>query len=468
MYRSNFRILQMLLLLTLSIQLSKANEAICSGIPWFDESFKTVSAHGACLVQEQGRFYLFGECKGDSSNAFVGFNCYSSTDLYHWKFERQALPLQKNGQLGPNRVGERVKVMKCPKTGEYVMYMHTDNLGYNDPCIDYATSPTINGEFTYQGPLLFNGNPIKKWDMGVFQDSDGSGYLLIHHGNIFKLSDDYKSITDQVLKEMGGGESPTVFKKDGVYFWLTSHLTSWERNDNDYYTATSLAGPWTKRGIFAPEGTLTWNSQSTYVLPIYGTKDTTWMFMGDRWSFPRQNAAATYVWQPMNVKDSTLSISNYQESWEVNPVTGIWKPSKIRLNTIDNSDVKLIRYRGNWAETAVSECQTVTKSDAKGATFTVSFQGGRIGFYALADSSCGYAKVVIATKKGKPILNTLVDLYCKYAETSLKFMSPTLPKGTYRMTVTVEGMHPVWSNKKGTIFGSKGDFVKLDRVFVEP
>lgn len=66
----------------------------------------------------------FGEYESDESNAFPGFGCYSSTDLVNWRFERIVLPVQKDGILGPDRVGERVKVMKCPKTGEYVMLMH--------------------------------------------------------------------------------------------------------------------------------------------------------------------------------------------------------------------------------------------------------------------------------------------------------------------------------------------------------
>lgn len=439
-----------------------AADAIRSGISWYDDSGKTVSAHGACIVKDQDRFYLFGESKGDSSNAFVGFNCYSSLDLCTWKFERLVLPVQRSGQLGPNRVGERVKVMKCPKTGEYVMFMHTDNLGYTDPCIGYATSPTIDGEYTYQGALLFDGKPIKKWDMGVFQDSDGSGYLLIHHGNIFKLNDDYKSTSNHVLMEMGGGESPTIFKKNGVYFWLTSHLTSWERNDNDYYTAASLAGPWTKRGLFAPEGTLTWNSQSTFVLPINGTEDTTFLFMGDRWSFPCQHSAATYVWLPMEVNDSILSIPIFQEAWQVNTVTGTWLPLER-----DHKVINSIRFKGRWSKLQVAGKRTVYQSDHKGDSFSVRFKGGRIGFYALSGPSSGYAKVMISDVKGNIVFNSLVDLYCKYAETSLKFLSPNMTSGKYVMTVSVQGMHPVWSNKKGTIFGSSGDTVCLDRVVVD-
>lgn len=56
--------------------------------------------------------------------------------------------------------------------------------------------------------------------MGTFQDTDGTGYVLLHGGDLYKLSEDYKSITEQVLKKMspgGEGESPAIFKKDGVY-----------------------------------------------------------------------------------------------------------------------------------------------------------------------------------------------------------------------------------------------------------
>ena len=97
------------------------NTVIVNGIPWFDDRGNIVNAHGACIVEDNGRYYLFGEWKSDKSNAFPGFSCYSSDDLVNWKFENVVLQVQPNGILGPNRVGERVKVMKCPKTGEYVI-----------------------------------------------------------------------------------------------------------------------------------------------------------------------------------------------------------------------------------------------------------------------------------------------------------------------------------------------------------
>ena len=83
---------------------------------------------------------------------------------------------------------------------------------------------------------------------------------------------------------------------------LYSNLTSWEKNDNFYFTAPRIEGPWTQQGIFCPKGTLTYNSQSTFVFPLKRGNDTIPMFMGDRWSYPHQASAATYMWMPLQVE----------------------------------------------------------------------------------------------------------------------------------------------------------------------
>lgn len=153
--------------------------------------------------------------------------------------------------------------------------------------------------------------------MGTFQDTDGKGYLLIHHGPVYRLSDDYRSIEAEVAHIKGMGESPAMFKKNGVYFMLTSNLTSWEKNDNFYFTAPQIEGPWTKQGLFCPEGKLTYNSQSTFVFPLKCGNDTIPMFMGDRWSYPHQASAATYVWMPLQVDGTKISIPEYWQAWDI-------------------------------------------------------------------------------------------------------------------------------------------------------
>jgi hypothetical protein len=441
-------------------------EALYSGVPWFDQRGAVVSAHGANIVQDQGRFYLFGEAHTDTSNAFAGFNCYSSADLYNWKFERVALPVQPSGKLGPKRVGERVKVMKCPKTGEYVMYMHADTLGYKDQFVGYATARTVTGPYTFRGPVLFNGKPIRKWDMGTFQNADGAGYVLAHGGDIYRLSEDYKSVSEQVNKSMTAGfESPALFRKGHLYYFLGSHLTSWEKNDNEYYTAPSLLGPWTPRGTFAPAGTLTWNSQTTFVLPIAGSQDTTYLFMGDRWSFPKQASAATYVWQPLTVSGTALAIPTYHEAWQINASTGVATPAVARGKTIGNTDKALITYAGKWQPEA-SNLLSVSSSDVKEASFSIKFNGTQVGFYGLAQPAGGYARVILRDSQGKPVLSSIIDLYCKYPVATPVFQSPKLPKANYTLTVTVLGERPNWSAKRKSDYGSTGYKVSLAKVVI--
>ncbi len=440
--------------------------AIYSGTPWFDNNGNIVSAHGACIIKGGGKYYLFGEKHSDTAKAFTGFNCYSSSDLYNWKFESLALPVQKEGQAGPNRIGERVKVMKCPSTGEYVMYWHADNLQYKDPHICYATSDNITGPYTYQGVLLFRGHSIHKWDMGTFQDKDGSGYILTHGGDIYKLSKDYKRVVDKWENEniVSRFESPAMFRKDSIYFFLGSHLTSWERNDNFYYTATSLKGPWTYRGNFAPKGTLTWNSQTTFVLPVKGSKDTSYMFMGDRWSYPKQASAATYVWQPLTVSGDAISIPQYKEGWKISLSSGVIQNISFSGREIipSKEDKDRITYSGEWRNDTLS----VFSSDEKGATFSLKFEGKKIGIYGLSRPDGGYAKVVLQKENGKQVFSSIVDMYCKYPIVELKFLSPDMPSGHYTLIVSVMGTHGNWSDKSKTKFGSIGNYVSLNKIVV--
>lgn len=122
------------------------------------------------------------------------------------------------------------------------MYMHVDTLGYTDQFVGYATSGSIEGPYVFQGPLLFEGKPVRRWDMGTFQDRDGSGYVLIHGGAIYKLTDDYKGISEQVNENFASGfESPAMFRKDGIYYFIGSHLgerPNWSDKRKNNYGST--------------------------------------------------------------------------------------------------------------------------------------------------------------------------------------------------------------------------------------
>lgn len=430
-------------------------KVIRNGMPWFDDHGNIVNAHGACIVEEKGRYYLFGEWKSDESNAFPGFSCYSSDDLVNWKFERVVLTVQPDGILGPNRVGERVKVMKCPSTGEFVMFMHADDMGYKDPYIGYATCKTINGEYQLQGPLLYQGKPVQRWDMGTFQDTDGKGYLLIHHGPVYRLSDNYRSIEMEVAHVKGSGESSAMFKKDGIYYMLYSNLTSWEKNDNFYFTAPKIEGPWTKQGLFCPEGTLTYNSQSTFVFPLKRGNDTIPMFMGDRWSYPHQASAATYVWMPMQVNGTKLSIPEYWQCWDFNTL----KPVDI-LRKGKRVSMKNIKPAVGWTEN-----RGCFVSNAKGSVLAVPFRGTHVAVVGKSDCHSGYARVSVLNAKKDTVYSSLVDFYSKYSEKAIRIMTPEMEKGNYTLLVEVTGIKPVWTDKSKTIYGSDNTFVTIDDIY---
>lgn len=416
------------------------SSTVVNGVPWFDQNGNHVNAHGAGIIRDNGRYWLFGEYKSDTSNAFPGFGCYSSEDLVHWSFERIVLPVQPGGILGPNRVGERVKVMKCPKTGEYVMLMHADSTNYKDPHTGIATCSTINGDYRLRGTLQYKGKPIKRWDMGVFQDDDGRGYLLVHHGPIYRLSEDYLSVDTMIADVKGMGESPAMFKKDGIYYLLTSSLTSWERNDNYYFTAPNISGPWTRQGLFCPEGTLTWNSQSTFVLTL---PDGTPMYMGDRWSYPHQASAATYVWLPLKADGTRLSIPEYWQAWDVNTVRKVdlhgmadqTKPLKLSSNTV-------------------------------GQTVRASFKGTHAALTGESNPHGGYAMVSVTDKDGKEVWASLIDFYSKKSDRGIRVLTPVMPYGRYTITVTVTGKRSNWSDKRKSMYGTDDCYVNVSDILV--
>ncbi|KAL5397775.1 hypothetical protein PMIN02_002062 [Paraphaeosphaeria minitans] len=126
-----------------------------------------------------------GEDKTDGS-AFQNVNCYSSTNLVEWKYEGALLSRTPSGDLGPNRVVERLKVIYNKTTKKYVLWMHIDSSEHTEARAGVATGDTVCGKYTYIGasqPLGFQSR-----DIGLFQDDDNKAYLLtedVSHSGFF-------------------------------------------------------------------------------------------------------------------------------------------------------------------------------------------------------------------------------------------------------------------------------------------
>ncbi|MNQ50354.1 hypothetical protein D3C85_642910 [compost metagenome] len=186
--------------------------------------------------------------------------------------------------------------------------------------------------------------------------------------------------------------------------------------------------------------------------------------MGDRWSFPKQASSATYVWQPLVISGTSISIPKYQEAWQLNTSTGIISKTEIKDEVIKNTD-KQIQYKGNWKH--LNNEVPESKSDEKEASFSIQFNGRQIAFNSFVGSENGYAKVVLTDEKGKEIVKAIIDMYSKFSMESQVFVSPILKKGKYRITVSVTGERPNWSDKRKSHYGSTGYYVSVNQIKIE-
>jgi hypothetical protein len=304
-----------------------ASVTITPGTAWKDTAGNPIQAHGGGLIKVAGTYYWFGEDKTGESKGkspFLNVPCYSSTDLAHWTFVANVLTRQPSGELGPNRIIERPKVIYNASTRQYVMWMHVDTPPHDATRVGVATSPTVCGPYSYRGSVQPLGK--KSLDIGLYVDDDASAYLLSESRTdglrMYKLSADYLKVASLVTV-LDDFESPALFKQNGRYYLLGSHKTGWNLNDNAYTTSTSLSKGWAKWKGFAPAGSKTFQSQTTFVLPVVGSQGTTFVFMGDRWK-PDSLGTSPYVWLPLAVNGTTVSLA-WHDHWSIDTETGTWK-----------------------------------------------------------------------------------------------------------------------------------------------
>ncbi|MFL5996941.1 MAG: RICIN domain-containing protein [Streptomyces sp.] len=296
-----------------------------------DQNGNALQLHGLGIIKVGSTWYGFGEDKTGETSADTSFQditCYTSTDLANWTYQAQALPRQSSGDLGPGRVVERPKVIYNASTSTYVMYMHIDSTNYSEARVGVATSSTPCGPYTYRGSFRPLGNLSR--DLGLFQDTDGTGYLLSEDRNnglrIDKLSADYLSVDSAVAVLGGSGsssvEAPAMVKVNGLYYVFGSHLTGWSLNDNIYATATSLGGPWSSFRNFAAPGTHTYGSQTANVITVQGSSGSSYIYAGDRWN-TSDLGSSKLIWLPMTIKGTTVNVGQYP-TWSLDATAGTW------------------------------------------------------------------------------------------------------------------------------------------------
>ncbi|MFJ8106317.1 RICIN domain-containing protein [Streptomyces sp. NPDC096132] len=290
-----------------------------NGVQFTDTSGNVVHAHGGGVIKVGSYYYWFGEDR-NADNTFRYVDAYRSTDLKNWEFRNHVLTQSSASELATAYI-ERPKVVYNASTGKFVMWMHKENgTDYSEARAAVAVSDTVDGTYTYQGSFRPLGSYMSR-DITTFVDTDGTGYMVSaanenYDLHIYRLTADYTAIDSLVANPWAGGhrEAPALFKRNGVYFMLTSGATGWNPNQQQYATATSLSGPWSSMTNVGDS--TAYGSQTAYVLPVQGTSGTSYLYMGDRWgnSFSGTVNDSRYVWLPLTFPtSSTLSMSWYPE-----------------------------------------------------------------------------------------------------------------------------------------------------------
>ena len=274
---------------------------------------------------------------------------------------------------------ERPKVIFNPRTSKFVMWFHLEpkDAGYAGALSGVAVADKVTGPFrflecfrpnagvwpenvpaeskrplspeeaAYVAKLDCPGGPVPYYpkhllfrrdfsggqmarDMTLFVDDDGSAYhFYASEANgtlhISKLSDDYLKPAGQFVRVFPGRfhEAPSVFKRGGKYFLISSDCSGWAANTARVSVAENIFGPWEELGnpCLGPGEQVcnTFNSQSTFILPVQGRADA-FIFMADRWN-PANAIDGRYVWLPIEFKRGVPTIS-WHDEWDLSIFDG--------------------------------------------------------------------------------------------------------------------------------------------------
>jgi hypothetical protein len=220
-----------------------------------------------------------------------------------------------------------------------VMYIHLNSARVTDPYVGVSIADTAIGP--YQFAHAYQPDGQGSYDMTLFQDDDGSAYLIRSVMNQFvgisSLSYDYLKTVELVSYIGESREAQALFKYKGNYYMWTSHLTNWDPNPAELFVADGpalIGASWTSLGNPSNDAT-TFDSQSAYVLPYEEEhQNIRLIYMGDRWNAkgPGGLKNATYVWLPIVASSDPsnpggLSFKmGYLDKWAVSASSNALRP----------------------------------------------------------------------------------------------------------------------------------------------
>ena len=285
-----------------------------------------VQAHDGGMIRVGDYYYWVGTSFANNDGRLTAFNIYRSSDLKNWTFRNRIFTLATDPSL-EGGYADRPKIVWNAQTKRFVMWCKwADKVLGRGAAV--AQCETVDGDYKFVRKFKPGNN--RSADCTLFKDDDGSAYFIVNgkddtpqNMNIHKLTPDYLDIEKTTAILPWKREAPAIFKRNGVYFLITSGRSGWKPNQQKYVTATNLAGPWSElKDVGGPKG---YEGQTTFVQPISGSETTSYLWMSDVWRQPegRPRDSSDYKWLPFSFPDDTTMEMKDAKQISVDVETGV-------------------------------------------------------------------------------------------------------------------------------------------------
>jgi hypothetical protein len=115
-----------------------------------------------------------------------------------------------------------------------------------------------------------------------------------------------------------------MFKYQGRYYYCSSNLHGWNASPTYVISATNILGPYSPESVMTnSELDFSHVTQTGFFITVAGTKQTTVIFAGDRWSNFGGNGIGYNDWLPLSF-NGTTPVFNSLSQWDFDAMTGAW------------------------------------------------------------------------------------------------------------------------------------------------
>lgn len=320
--------------------------AIRNGTVWRDTAGNEIWCNGGHILEEDGVFHWVGYDTGPGRWPWK-INLYSSKDLTVWQ-DRGAV-IQREGGFADLGWAGRPGLLHCQATGRYVVIFEADSPGqWERHKVGFAVSDRIDGPYEL-ARMEYPEATRSSGDQSVYQERDRA-YLLATMDRdidgrkslnqslaIFELSADFLRIErklfegfddvsgdrNRVPRDHSSREASHIIKNGDTYFWFSSGLVGWNSSATMFSTAPSLEGPWSRLRVLRtePPSPDSFNTQHDFILPVTGSADTTWVYVGDRYSQWTRRGTGRNIFLPLLWEGGVPRLA-WAEEWSLDAATG--------------------------------------------------------------------------------------------------------------------------------------------------